>query len=401
MSESGNDSNPCTQLKPCRDINRAISLAQPGQTISVANGTYSAIRIVGKAGAEGRPITIVAPDRNAVIKHNDNPSSSTYGISIWMDQSKHIVLDGLKSLDATDLGMKIVRSDYITVKNCEVGYAGRMGIITGGVSTNITLINNVTHHSKSSHGLYLSESGNNYVVRGHQSYNNGKSGIQVNAEAGSSDSSRTSAVGIATNVLLENNTVYNNSNGGIHLMGVQNSIVRNNLLYNNLGTGIPVAKEAASQGSVAVKIYNNTIVMPVGGRYAIQLKGTKGTNEVKNNIIYQQDTTKGIFDFGTPTDQQNTASDYNVFGGQTRSALYDWTQFISLTSWQQGGKDTHTITAATLQSLFANASTNDYHLSSTSVAKDRGANLGDVTNDWEGDARPMGAAKDIGVDEAR
>jgi chitodextrinase len=47
LSPSGSDSNSCTQSAPCRTIDRAYDLAQPGQTVAMAAGTYGGGTISG------------------------------------------------------------------------------------------------------------------------------------------------------------------------------------------------------------------------------------------------------------------------------------------------------------------------------------------------------------------
>ena len=40
LSPSGSDSNACTQVAPCRSLNRGYRVAQPGQVVELAAGTY-------------------------------------------------------------------------------------------------------------------------------------------------------------------------------------------------------------------------------------------------------------------------------------------------------------------------------------------------------------------------
>ena len=52
--------------------------------------------------------------------------------------------------------------------------------------------------------------------------------------------------------------------------------------------------------------------------------------------------------------------------------------------------------------LFVNALAGDLHLAATAAAAiDRGSAITDVTDDWDGDPRPIGAGFDIGADERR
>ena len=52
--------------------------------------------------------------------------------------------------------------------------------------------------------------------------------------------------------------------------------------------------------------------------------------------------------------------------------------------------------------LFVNALAGDLHLAATAAtAIDRGSAVTDVTDDWDGDSRPIGGGIDIGADEYR
>ena len=71
---------------------------------------------------------------------------------------------------------------------------------------------------------------------------------------------------------------------------------------------------------------------------------------------------------------------------------------ISLASWQTMGYDQHSLISTPAQ-LFANPGANDYHLSTTSPALNKGTFLSDVPDDLEGRSRPAGIAFDIGAYE--
>src|SRR6266508_1465460 len=53
VSPSGNDANSCTATAPCASFNRAYQVAQPGQTVQVAGGTYPMQVIADKPSMRG------------------------------------------------------------------------------------------------------------------------------------------------------------------------------------------------------------------------------------------------------------------------------------------------------------------------------------------------------------
>ena len=208
--------------------------------------------------------------------------------------------------------------------------------------------------------------------------------------------------GIITGAMLENNIIYNNGSAGgsaINLDGIQYSTIRNNLLYNNHASGIAMFKTDGAQGPVGNLVYNNTIDMAADGRWALRIDSTVGTNTVRDNIFYNHNPNHGAIDFTGPTDIANTDSGYNTFGGGNFAVTPDdGSTFYTLAQWQAQNHEAHSFVAA-LSSLFVNAAADDYRLLATSPAIDTGQTLSTVTTDIEGNARPQGAASDIGCYE--
>jgi hypothetical protein len=70
-----------------------------------------------------------------------------------------------------------------------------------------------------------------------------------------------------------------------------------------------------------------------------------------------------------------------------------------LASWQtQTVQDAHSLTAMA-SSMSVNSAANDYHLSATSPAIDRGTTTSAPATDLDGNSRPHGAGIDIGAYE--
>ena len=90
-------------------------------------------------------------------------------------------------------------------------------------------------------------------------------------------------------------------------------------------------------------------------------------------------------------------SDYNVVGALDQSEDTGATE--TLAQWQaQTGLDAHSFVASPSQ-LFANAASNDYHLSSTSPAIGAGTSTDAPATDLDGNSRPSGTGYDIGAYE--
>ena len=138
------------------------------------------------------------------------------------------------------------------------------------------------------------------------------------------------------------------------------------------------------------KIYNNTVVMPSDGRWALNMINSSTGNEIINNILLHRGSRGGLEIDASSMEGLN--ADYNILSKV--SYAENW---ISLEQWQsQSGQDQNSFSAEEAE-LFVGSG--DYHLKENSAALDKGMNLADVLSDIDGDSRPAGTATDIGADE--
>ena len=389
VSPSGNDGNTCMQSLPCREIRRALALAGPGDTILVADGTYKGFTASSVHGAAGNPITIKAQGSNAeVVKTTDRADNRD---TIFITWSSYITIDGFRSFGANRAAIRVDESPNVTIRNCVLGNNGTWGIFTD-FSDDLLIEKNQTFGSVVEHGIYASNSGDRPVIRGNRVYNNRGNGIHVNGDVTSGGD------GIISGALIEGNIVYNNGvsgGSGINMDGVQDSTIRNNILYNNHATGIGMYQINGAEGPRNNKVYHNTVHQASDGRYALMIWDSTGPITVRNNILYHPNSARGGIVYLTSSDVTNTNSDYNILD---RVSPNDGGTVYSLSQWQGQGKETHSTSAAPA-ALFVNAAGGDYHLSAASPAIDRGQTQTTVAADFEGQARPQGAASDVGADE--
>ena len=391
VSPTGNDSNPCTEASPCRQISRALTIVQPGDTIFVADGTYNAFTVDSLNGTATNPISIQALAQNAQIL----PVSGIRD-TIFITFSSYIVIDGLRSSNANRAAVRIDNSPSVTVQNGVYGNNAEWGIFTD-FSDDTILRNNECYGSVAQHGIYVSNSSESPIVRANWLHDNAGAGVQINADVTQGGS------GLTTNALLEDNIIYNNGSAGggaINLDGVQFSTIRNNLLYNNHASGITMFQQDGAAGPQGNLVYNNTIDMASDGRWDLAISSTVGGNTVRDNILLNENPNHGGIQFGAAGDVTNTNSDYNVFGGAGNWAVTpdDGNTFLTLAGWQAQGQEPHSFTA-TQASLFVSPSAANYHLLAGSPAIDKGQTIASVTTDLDGNKRPQGAASDIGCYE--
>jgi hypothetical protein len=142
-------------------------------------------------------------------------------------------------------------------------------------------------------------------------------------------------------------------------------------------------------------IENNTIVSTVSGAAAaIVIRNGATGNQIRNNILLGGG---GVSIRISNDSLTGFVSDYNVAGPSFQND--DTGSTMTLAQWQTTtGQDAHSITA-TAATLFVNSAGNDYHLSATSPAIDRGTTTSAPATDLDGNSRPHGAGIDIGAYE--
>jgi hypothetical protein len=385
----------CTQVQPCREIRDALALFPtglgPGDTIFVADGSYLGFDVEDIHGAPGQPITILAQGPGAVVTVTDDRPDNRD--TIFITFSSFITVDGLTAFGAIRSGVRVDESPNVTIRNGVFGNNTTWGIFTD-FSDNLLLENNECFGSIGQHGIYVSNSGDNPVVRGNRLHHNHDAGVQLNADASQGGD------GIITGALIEDNYIYENGTGGaagINLDGVQDSLVQNNLLYENHATGIVNYMGDGAEGPKGMQIYNNTVVQAADGRWALQFGITAGPNTVRNNILYHPDPNKGGLLYLDPADVPNVDSDYNILD---RISPDDEGTLFTLAEWQQSqARELNSRVAGPLSALFVDSANADYHLPQGSPAVDHGATLEDLGDDIEGTPRPQGPAYDVGAYE--
>ena len=241
------------------------------------------------------------------------------------------------------------------------------------------VVENNDTHDNGEHGIYNSNSADHGTLRGNRSHSNYGCGIHNNGDLSMGGD------GVMSYVTIEQNVLWDNGVGGgaaINCDGVSDSIIRNNLIYGNHAGGITLYAIDAAEGSSRNKVYNNTIVQPSDGRWAVNIPAsTDGQpnptgNAVINNIIYNYHPTRGaITVWGAGA---LATSDYNVI--MDRFSADDDTITISLAQWQALGFDAHSL-IATPDQLFVNVTGNDYHLQPNAPGGDAGIAWAEVTDD--------------------
>ena len=449
VARSGNDSsNDClSNDTPCATIQRAIDQANTGDEIRVAQGTYTDLHVTGGMTA------VVQLNKALTIRggYTTTDWSTSYPLTqpVVIDaqgQGRGVIIAA--GITATLEGLQITngRGDpwgggilastgaRATISGCWI-YNNRAERYSGGIhiySGTLTLTNNYIYSNTAGRdggGVNLSHSsgtlmGNHIYGNTVISYNGG--GVYL---------------GYATDVVLQDNHIYSNTatyyGGGVYLWTSGDVVLMNNRICDNevtqhYGSGVYLTHS----GDVALRgnhIYGNAAPYHGGGIYINDSSNVTMTNNllVGNRLTAASGGAAAIYLKSSDSHLLHTTIARNT-GGQgwgiyvggstlwmTNTILVSHTVGISVTagstatlegtlwgsgSWANGtdwGGEGSIITGTVnlwSDPAFVDPDGGDYHLGSASAAIDAGVEAG-VTEDIDGDTRPVGAAPDTGADE--
>jgi hypothetical protein len=371
-------------------IQAAANIALPGDTILVYPGNYAGFQIT-RSGTAAAPITFKTAG-SVVI----NQSAST-GDGITLSNVNYIVIDGFQIQNSSQFciashnGSPTAPMVGLTIRNNACTGGGTGGFYLSEASYSL-IENNSISNPVASHGLYLANAGSdNTTIRGntiHGVHGSDANGIHLNGDKSVGGN------GLITNVVIENNVVYDVFANGISLDGVQNAVFRNNLVYSVSRNAFRAYRIDGAQGPKNYTIVNNTFVAT--GDWAIKLSEDLGGHTVFNNILLTSSSSAGSISVQKTS---NVRSGYNAVVNRFSS---NNNSIIALAQWQQSGNDT-TSFVTTPAALFVNPGGGNYQLLSTAPAVDKGTasfnKIAAPTTDLMGGSRPQGTGFDIGAYE--
>jgi parallel beta-helix repeat protein len=253
---------------PFCTIRQAARLAAPGQTVSVAPGTYGGDITPARSGTSGAPITYVPSSGPVTIQGGTNgfrlsgrsfitiglfTITGTAGNGIDVSSSSSIVLVANRVTSAgdpadgrtaygfgmdravgcvfvwntadhnSDAGFKFDDNSDTNLVVANAAYANARGYVRAAAgfdvrdSTGNVLVNNVSHDNEDS-GFNIWTASTRTQLTNAVSYRNGDHGVDVHSAAG--------AIVVA-------NTVYGNSDSGIEVTTSTNTTIANNISADN------------------------------------------------------------------------------------------------------------------------------------------------------------------------
>jgi parallel beta-helix repeat protein len=343
VATSGSDRNPGSRAAPWATLQFAVEHAQPGDSIVMHGGTYAGCRI-NLSGEYGAWISLkAAPGERIVIdrpgpknRHRSNLEIETYGgerkVAYWLIQG--LVVEGAPWAGIDIRGQSDSFDHHITLLDNEVHHCGRTGIFVA-FSDDLWIEGNQSHHN-GEHGIYISNSSDRPTLKRNTCHDNHACGIHLNGDASMG------ADGVISGALIQGNTIYANGRGGgagINMDGVVESEVIANNIFENRAGGIALYAINAAEASRDVRLENNTVRMPQGSRWAVNITNDTCRNiTLLGNTLYHADPRKGAVRIPTPR-LPGLHSDYNRVSD--RFSTDGGGSIINLSAWQADGWDLH------------------------------------------------------------
>jgi hypothetical protein len=198
VATNGQDTNPGTIAAPLATIQRAVSMAQPGATISVRGGTYALTTNIqiSKSGTASQPYTITAYNGEHVVIDGEGLPDTPAPVGGSVPDSARGAIHQVTSSYWRYIGLEIINSPYaVYCRDCSNDVFERLsthdnyesGVQIQGSSSN-NLVSNLDSYGnrdprkngESADGLAIKEgSGTGNVVRGARLWNNSDDGFDA------------------------------------------------------------------------------------------------------------------------------------------------------------------------------------------------------------------------------
>ncbi len=316
---------------------------------------------------------------------------------------------GIEVLGNTDVPMRNIVIEGNEIYDCNTGYSENL-TINGYVDGFIVRGNKV--YNGENIGIVAA---GGYAANAYAPYNYARNGLITENEVFAIDG-RTGpipaykdfngAIGIyvdgARRITVERNKVYD-SGRGIGIVSetdgfpTQDCIVRNNVVYNNELTGIYLGGYVGYTGGGTRSCYvvNNTLYQnnrsngyfgEVEGE--IRLTQNCFDNVIKNNIVYARSNSVFVHKYADSGGSGNVIDNNLYYSEGAAKWIWEGNEFAAFNDWKTalGGDGSST---SGLDPLFVNKTNYDFHIGTSSPAKNTGIVIStDVNGDVDKDGKP-------------
>jgi parallel beta-helix repeat protein len=432
--------HPAPPAAPGRTINvtprtfaSAVTTARPGDTLVLADGEYStgsrqtvlAIQstaasgytVVTQAqygpvlasclGESGRPVTLRAQGKGAIVKG-----------TLQLSGSRYVVVDGLRITGGFPYSVIAMDVDHVVFRNCVVyDTPGRWSVYFNNARDCVIENNDVS--GGAGHGISVFGNSRDVTVRGNRVHDCASAGIYFEGY--------TNPGCHLVNILVEGNVISGVGKIGsaaITCGNISDSIFRNNVLYKNLAggfsfyqpedvtNGIPVVgdvvlgiRKLVSGPDINARntIVSNTVYFEPGqGRFSLKIIHKAPGFYIHNNVFYGGKYTtisvgpQALRGLSMDDNVVIAHKGYPLIGEHEPLSVDVESTNMSIADWRAKGYDLRTKFNA--DPLFVSVDKDDYHLSAKSPAIGAGADISTrCPVDIDGVKRPKGKAFDCGA----
>jgi parallel beta-helix repeat protein len=406
VAPDGVDTNPGTEDKPWRSIQKAADTLVAGDTVYIQAGTFEEQIIPKNSGSAGNPITYAANPGDTVTIDGANlnlprweglfnlymveyihvsglrvinagPTLNNPGIQV--EDAKHILIQNNYVYNTSDAGILVWDSHDVIIEHNEVEaacYNGYNESISIGESDGFEVRYNHVHHSQKE-GIDAKDGSSNGKVYGNHVHDTGAVGIYIDSWDKHT-----------FNIEVFGNLIHNVDDDGIAIASEEGGLLENVKVYNNIAYGNLVGLSmfdccAASTPIKDIQIINNTFYNngwdPWGGGILLE-------NPDAQNVTIRNNICSGNYYFQIAVDPRipagNYTVDHNLIDGYqgTEGEIYG-------DDYIEGDP------------RFINHTGGDFHLRSDSPAIDQGSPTSAPSVDYDGRSRPYGTGFDIGAFE--
>jgi hypothetical protein len=286
VSTTGNDANPGTFTLPFATIQHALDLAvTPGDTVDVRGGTYKEQIALTHSGAAGAPITLQAyPGEHPILNGTTVPSPAFFNPGNG-NSAEVVAVVMMTNVSYVNLiGFEIAKDNGVAAQAEAYGVfvqgSGSHVLIQGNIIHDITGLvikqgqDNVGYGGAGIHvyGTSLARPYDNVIIDGNTIFN---------CQPGDSETETLTINGNVTNFQIINNTIHDDNNIGIDMIGGEANVFNLNDDTQNL----PVARNGVCSHNTIYNIHAN-----YGNGQAAGIYVDGGQNiTISDNVSYQND----------------------------------------------------------------------------------------------------------------
>jgi nitrous oxidase accessory protein NosD len=231
VSPKGDDSAAGSADAPFRSINKAVSVAGPGDLVRVLAGTYDERVVIGakaKAGTESAKITLQGEGSPRITPGSGSGALLQFQKPHWIVDGFEIDVQG-QALYATTFQGDVTGSLLV---NSEL-HGGTLGgaVTTYDEARGASIENNHIHDfvktggNGDSHGVVIQASSKDITIRNNDIHDNSGDSVQCLGPEGFNK------LPPAEDVLIENNHFYGNRENAVDIKTCTGVVVRNNRMH--------------------------------------------------------------------------------------------------------------------------------------------------------------------------